>query len=89
VITSRLGEIPELLTIQGRDGPIGLSKGEALTVLTRWPLGLTNNEERITRVRHPTRTIKKLIPADRACCDDKQQDQKLDKLPLTTFLGHA
>jgi hypothetical protein len=50
---------------------------------------LTKNEVCITRVRHPTRIIEKLVTADRACRDDKQQEQKPDKLRLTTFFGDA
>jgi hypothetical protein len=50
---------------------------------------LTNNEVCITRVQHPTRAIKKLVTADRTHREDKQQEQKPDKLSLTTFFGHA
>ena len=87
--TSWLGEVPKLLTIQGRDGPIGLSKGGALAVLPRQPFGFTNDEVRITRMRDTARIIKELVTADGTCRDDKQQRQKPDKFLLTTFFGHG
>ncbi len=87
--TSWLGEVPELLTIQGCDGPIGLSKGRALAVLAGQPFGFTNNEVRISPMRDAARIIKELVTADVACRDDKQQRQKPNKSPLTTFFGHG
>ena len=40
-------------------------------------------------MRDTARIIKEPVTTDGACRDDKQQCQKPNKIPLTTFFGHG